>query len=111
MKVIYNNLIPFKGYIAINLFGILFVREDLKEHMDDVAFNHESIHTAQMKELGYLIFYVLYLIEWFLKFFVYFSFSKAYLNISFEREAYHHEYNLKYLNDRKHYCWIHRILK
>ena len=29
MKVIYNNIIPFKGYKAINLFGLVFVRERL----------------------------------------------------------------------------------
>lgn len=28
MKIIRNNLIPFKGYKAINLFGILFASED-----------------------------------------------------------------------------------
>ena len=27
MKVIYNNLIPFKGYKAINIFGLVFVRK------------------------------------------------------------------------------------
>ena len=29
MKIIRNNIIPFKGYKAINLFGILFVRGDI----------------------------------------------------------------------------------
>ena len=27
MKVIYNNIIPFKGFKCINLFGVLFVRK------------------------------------------------------------------------------------
>jgi len=27
MKIIYNNIIPFKGYKGINLFGVLFVRK------------------------------------------------------------------------------------
>lgn len=30
MKVIYNNLIPFKGYKAINIFGLVFVRKEAK---------------------------------------------------------------------------------
>lgn len=30
MKVIYNNIIPFKGYKAINLFGLVFVRKGAK---------------------------------------------------------------------------------
>jgi len=30
MKIIENKIIPFPGYKAINLFGILFVREGAK---------------------------------------------------------------------------------
>ena len=51
MKVIYNRIIPFKGFKAINLFGVLFVREGCT--MREKDFNHESIHTAQMKEMLY----------------------------------------------------------
>ena len=29
MKIIYNNTIPFKGFKAMNLFGVLFVRNDI----------------------------------------------------------------------------------
>ena len=28
MKIIHNKFIPFKGYKAINLFGIVFVRDN-----------------------------------------------------------------------------------
>lgn len=44
MKLIYNNIIPFKGFKAINLFGLCFVRNGMK--MSDKDINHESIHTA-----------------------------------------------------------------
>ena len=47
MKIIYNKIIPFKGFLAINLFGFLFARKKLTE----VNINHEKIHTEQMKEL------------------------------------------------------------
>lgn len=40
--IIKNNIIPFKGYKAINLFGIIFTRKDLNE----IDINHEKIHTA-----------------------------------------------------------------
>ena len=30
MIIIRNNIIPFKGFAAINLFGILFIRKDTK---------------------------------------------------------------------------------
>ena len=32
MKIIYNNIIPFKGFKAMNLFGVLFVRKDAKKN-------------------------------------------------------------------------------
>jgi hypothetical protein len=41
MKIIYNKVIPFKGFKAINLFGFLFARKPLSE--SDI--NHETIHT------------------------------------------------------------------
>ena len=53
MKVIYNDLIPFKGFKAINLFGILFVKNG--STISDVDLNHESIHIKQMKEMLYII--------------------------------------------------------
>lgn len=34
MNVIYNSIIPFKGYIAINIFGILFARKEYKYKLD-----------------------------------------------------------------------------
>lgn len=42
--VLYNSIIPFKGYKAINLFGIIFARKEYT--LDDVDINHELIHTA-----------------------------------------------------------------
>lgn len=101
MKIVYSNIIPFKGYIATNLFGILFVRKGKK--LNDIDINHEEIHTAQMKEMGYIFFYVWYLIEWIIRLFMK---GNAYRNISFEREAYSNEYNLDYIKYRKHFSWF-----
>lgn len=101
MKVIYNNIIPFPGFKAINLFGLLFARKGCKMDKNDI--NHESIHTEQMKELLFFLFYIWYLIEWIIGLFMK---GNAYRNISFEREAYSNENDLKYLEKRKHYAWI-----
>lgn len=110
MKVIYNTIIPFRGFKAINICGILFARKGSVIRQKDL--NHESIHTAQIKELGYVFFYMLYCLEWFCKLFVYgTSNHKAYRNISFEREAYNNEYDYDYLSKRKHYNWINLIFK
>lgn len=98
MKLIYNNIIPFKGFKAINLFGLCFVRNGMK--MSDKDINHEKIHTSQMKELLYLPFYLLYFGEWVVRLFMK---GNAYRNISFEKEAYTNENDLTYLTRRKRY--------
>ena len=101
MKIIYNNVIPFKGFKAINLFGIVFVRKGCK--MNNIDINHEKIHSAQMKELLYIPFYIVYFIEWLIRFLYLGNFDKAYRSTSFEVEAYYQQYDLKYLKNRKHY--------
>ena len=100
MKIVRNNIIPFKGYAAINLFGILFVRKGVK--ITDRLINHELIHTAQMKEMSYVPFYLWYVLEWLVRLTMK---GNAYRNISFEREAYANEYNQDYLRHRKPYSW------
>lgn len=57
MKIIENSLIPFPGFLAINLFGVIFIRKG--GVLSEVVINHEQIHTAQMKELGYVGFYLI----------------------------------------------------
>lgn len=104
MKIVYNNYIPFRGFLCINLFGVLFVRKHLKSILDDVTINHEAIHTAQMKELAYVFFYILYVLEWIFRLFQHgFDNKEAYHAISFEREAFENQYNINYLKERKHY--------
>ncbi len=94
-----------RGFKAINLFGVLFARKGAR--LSDVDMNHEEIHTAQMKELLYVPFYVCYGIEWFVKFIIYkLNTHKAYRSTSFEREAYSNEKDLSYLDNRKRFAWI-----
>lgn len=104
MKIIRNNIIPFKGFSAINLFGILFARKGAM--INEITINHESIHTAQMKELLYVIFYLWYFIEWLIKLCKYRNSKKAYRNIRFEREAYANQYYPDYLKYRKKFSFI-----
>ena len=105
MKVKYSKIIPFKGFYAVNLFGTYFIREEYKGHkVPKTTLNHEAIHTAQMKEMGYIFFYMWYFIEWLIR--VIINGRYAYYCISFEREAYENEKNYKYLNKRKPYSWF-----
>ena len=101
MKVIYNRLIPFRGFKCINLFGILFVREGCV--MTRTDFDHEAIHTAQMKELAYLPFYIAYLVEWLCHLSKTRNAKRAYYMVSHEREAYAHQNEPNYLSTRKHF--------
>lgn len=105
MKIIYNNIIPFKGYVAINIFGIIFARKVYKP-ISKITINHEKIHTEQMKELGFIFFYVWYGIEYLIKLIKYKNHNKAYSLLSFELEAYIHDHNEDYLLKRKHYNWF-----
>jgi len=106
MKVIENHIIPFKGFLAINLFGVAFVR---KEEWQSTSpwyrrrcIIHESIHTAQMRELLYVFFYIIYFFEWLWRLVQ--CPSSAYRNISFEQEAYRYESDEDYLQNRKHFA-------
>ena len=107
MKVIYNRLIPFRGFKCINLFGILFVRKGCV--MTQTDYNHEAIHTAQMKELLYLPFYLLYVLEWLCRLIQLRDSGKAYRAISHEREAYDNQGNPDYLTERKPYNQFNKI--
>ncbi len=113
MKIIRNKYIPFPGYKAINLFGVLFVKNNAK--IDDVTINHEAIHSRQFVELmvlfavasvfirwwlplfAPLFFYVWYIVEWLIRLL---KKGNAYRNISFEREAYANEGDASYLKGR-----------
>tara|TARA_R110000796_G_scaffold214939_1_gene330968 strand:+ start:740 stop:1111 length:372 start_codon:yes stop_codon:yes gene_type:complete len=95
---------------GISLFPFVVLREkyngQLKYWRDrkKKIINHESIHIAQQGELLVIPFYIIYILEWFVKLFFYGK--KAYYNISFEREAYANEYNYNYLENRKSYAWL-----
>lgn len=101
MKVIYNRLIPFRGFKCINLFGVLFVRREHKGRMTDADFNHEAIHTAQMREMLYVFFYLAYIIEWLWRWCKTGNTKAAYYGLSYEWEAYMHEGDADYLAHRK----------
>lgn len=105
MKIIYNKWLPFKGYAAINLFGLVLARKEF-EPLTSKTINHEGIHTAQMREMLYIFFYVWYGLEWLFRLVQYRNRKTAYYNISFEREAYANDRNLSYRKERKRYEWV-----
>lgn len=128
MKIIRNNIIPVKGFKAINLFGILFVRGNAV--ISEKTLRHEHIHTMQMREMLYVPFYLWYGIEYVIRFIGWFfeekpcggcrgtchggccrcceekPNDKPYDRMSFEREAYGNEHDVDYPKTRKHYSWF-----
>lgn len=127
MIVIKNKFIPFKGYETINLFGILFTRDDF---IDPIEYNHESIHSAQMLEcmilsaviitaicimfnifwwwllLSIFMYYIQYGLEYIIIRLFHHKQTDAYHDVSFEEEAYNNDNNLNYLKHRKAFAWI-----
>lgn len=93
------------GIIEITLcpFGIY-----VKDINDKDTIVHELIHWKQQIEMLIIFFYLLYLIEWFIKMFFC---EDAYRSISFEREAYSNSENPNYLKNRKCFSWIKYIFK
>lgn len=71
MKIIKNSIIPFRGFLCINLFGILFTRKDA-HRISPVVINHEMIHNYQLLEVVlaflpiWIIAVALWLSPWFL---------------------------------------------
>ena len=62
MKVIYNRFIPFGSYHGLNLFGIIFVQQRWGR-MALHELNHEFIHTRQQLEMGFVLFFLWYGVE------------------------------------------------
>lgn len=126
-KVVFNDTIPFKGFLAMCLWPFIFVRNSAANHYNTVVNNHEQIHAKQQKEMllvgivlaavAYVfiglwallflpIFFLWYGLEWLCRICQYRESHKAYRNISFEREAYANEKDLTYLANRKHFIWL-----
>lgn len=100
--IIKSKLIP--DGICLNLFGTFWTRDP--SWIDKYVINHERIHTAQQREMLFLPFYIFYLLEWLVRIIIHRNATQAYLNISFEKEAYTHGHDLKYLERRKHFAWV-----
>ena len=69
--------------------------------MSNRLINHEKIHSAQIRELAYIFFYILYAVEWLYRLT---KKGSAYRQLTFEREAYTHESDPTYLLRRPRYA-------
>jgi hypothetical protein len=85
------------GPDGMALFPFILVRH---RRPGPILLNHERIHLRQQAELGIVLFYVWYLLEYLVRRLQYRQHYRAYRNISFEREAFANEHNLAYLQSR-----------
>lgn len=117
LKLAYSCWLPFKGFGSITLFGFLVRRNEKKEtSVSDITWNHESIHHQQAQDFhlwyfGYVIFYLLYFIEWLIKCLLAPFGYRAYYSVSFEQEAYRNQTNMNYLKERKPFTWMKYLFK
>ena len=95
----------YKNYVGLSIWPFIILKDRTLKG-DAILINHEKIHLKQQKELLIIPFYIWYLTEWLLRSVLYLDSYKAYQNISFEREAYCHENNLDYLNQRSYFSFI-----
>lgn len=100
--IIRSVLVPKR--FCMNLFGTLWARDT--SWIDSYVINHERIHTAQQRELLFVPFYIMYFLEWLVRLVQYRNNRDAYMNISFEREAYTNGHNLNYMRNRRRYAWV-----
>lgn len=106
MKIIHSKRLKGTSIRAITLWLWVLVRDE-KDLKNKVLLNHEKIHTRQWSELLVIPFLLWYLIEYGVRILKYRGDTfKAYMNISFEREAFANENNLKYLDGRKKFNWF-----
>ena len=104
MKVIYNIILPFRGYTAMTVWPWIFVRKGRR--ITTTLMTHERLHGEQQKEMLLVGFFLWYVIEYLIRLLLAFSHRKAYRGVSFEKEAYENQCDLAYLYSRKRYAWL-----
>jgi hypothetical protein len=126
MIKIFSNIIPFKGFLAMTVWPVVFIRKELREKYTATVDRHENIHAEQQKEVLMVaivltlataawtgsawalmwlpLYFYIYFTEWLLR--SIFSKENAYLDISFEKEAYIYEYDPDYLPQRIPFAWL-----
>lgn len=88
---------------AIAFWPVVFVQ---KSQIRSSLIQHERIHLRQQWEMGLILFYVWYILEWIFRSLQCRSCYKGYRAISFEKEAYTHEKTPHYLSRRRFWAFL-----
>ena len=109
MIVVENKYFPLKGYEAMTVWPFIFIRKGCD--IDEKDLRHERIHGRQQLEMLILPFFLWYGIEWLIRLILYRNRDDAYYNISFEQDAYMHQYNIGYPKNYRWYEWVKYVFK
>jgi hypothetical protein len=102
----------FKGFLChvsflwvdgIALFPFILVK---RKSPGRLLLNHECIHLRQQLEMGLVFFYVWYFAGYLIRLIQHRVHYLAYMNMSFEREAYSNEGDFDYLTKRKWWAFL-----
>lgn len=108
--LLFSKYIFLPRFHAVTIWPFIILKHK-KLKYDQVIINHEKIHLKQQIEMLWIIYFIWYLTEFFIRLLLTRDFMKAYHLISFEKEAYSNEKNLNYLSERKfwnflNYFWL-----
>ena len=106
LKRVYCKHFPFAGYKAFTLCPWVFIREKAKQRYTPTCHRHETTHALQQIETLWVLFFIIYGLEYVIKLCCCFNTDKAYRSVSFEQEAYATQGKVDYNDNRKHYAWI-----
>ncbi len=121
MFLLRNRLLPPKPYSALTLGPLVLLRKGAK--LTPTLLRHENIHWRQCMELLLIGFYIWYVAEWLIRLCQELTprrrkalqgtlagtnspIQRAYLRISFEREAYAHQGHPNYLRHRRAWAFL-----
>lgn len=107
MRIVYNYLLPFPGYMAMMFFGVIKARRKYKKiGLSAFVIQHEEIHRLQVYDFkkedeitnwrAFIRYYCAYLGQWM---------KYGYRNCPFEQEAYDYCGTPRYLQTRPARNW------
>jgi|688.fasta_scaffold19098_9 hypothetical protein len=99
------RLITFNFASAIALYPFILLSDKCLLEDRHTIF-HEKIHLRQQIELLIVSFYMIYVLEYMFYRIKGMNHYDAYMNISFEKEAYANEKNSNYLNEKSFFSFI-----
>lgn len=100
MFLVFTKFFVPKGFRGMTVYPFVFIRHE-SDKKNAIFIYHEKIHLRQQLEMLILPFFIWYFLEFVVRLLQYRKFDLAYLNISFEREAYSNEKDLDYLKSRQ----------